>query len=123
MTSSLSYQVSYSEQHIVKVTAKGSADVKQMENMYQDVLQQAKSFSCDNILFDASAIVANYPLTEFLPLMHRLKAHLQGYKLARLCDIYEHRQDLIESVGNKENLTIKNFDVEDDATTWLLSLS
>lgn len=121
MTTSLSYQISYSDQHIVKVTAKGLADVTQMENMYQDVLSQAKGYACENILLDASAMVSNYPLTEFLPLMHRLKSHLQGIKLARLCDVYEHRQDLIESVGTKENLTIKNFSMEDDAKTWLLN--
>ena len=121
MTTSLNYQISYSDEHIVKVTANGFADVQQMENMYQDVLAQAKTLACDNILFDASAMVANYPLTEFLPLMHRLKEHLQGFKLARLCNIYEHRQDLIESVGTKQNLTIKNFDIEDEATSWLLT--
>ena len=120
MTTSLSYQISYSEQHIIKVTAKGLADVTQMENMYQDVLSQAKDNSCENILFDATAMVSNYPLTEFLPLVNRLKPRLTGFKLARLCDIYEHRQDLIETVGNKENLTIKNFAAEAEATNWLL---
>ncbi|NVK24658.1 MAG: hypothetical protein HWE10_07005 [Gammaproteobacteria bacterium] len=121
MKTPLTYKISYSDDSFVSVIAKGIANPKQVEDMYKEIIAEAKSYSSDKIMLDAAQISLEYPLTELVPLMNRLKTIIDGFKVARICNKYEHRQDLIEGLGNKQKLSIKNFGDTKEALSWLQS--
>ena len=120
MNTSLDYKIQFIDPHFIKVVASGTGDSNHIADMYQDIVGHAKSFRCDNILFDSSNFQGKYPLIELLPLVRRVKPSLLGFKMARICNTLEHRQGFIETVVQKENLNIKNFNLEADALDWLI---
>ena len=120
MNTSLSYEINYIKPHFIKVVANGVADANKIANMYQDIINQSHNYGCKHILFNSTNFESKYPLVELLPLVRRVKPSFSGFKMARVCNVHEHRQGFIETVVQKENLNIKNFHAENDAVNWLL---
>ena len=88
--------------------------------MYRDICDLAESHRANKLLFDMTEIQLDYPMTELLPLMKKLEAVLANFKVARICNVFEFRQDLIENISAKANLQLRNFPDETEALTWLL---
>lgn len=121
MTIEFSYQVCQQEAEYLKVDAKGVAGVKDIEFMYQGVCEIAKDHSCAKILMNAKGLELEFQMTDFVPLMQKLSTRLSTFKIARVCDVYGIKQDLIENMSMKTKLNLKNFSNETDAKQWLLN--
>lgn len=123
MSTQFEYKVCQQAEQYVKVQPSGAAGVKDILFMYQDVCDLAESSKANRLLLDMTAIELSYPLTDLLPLMKRLEQVLAGFKVARICNVFEFRQDLIENISAKANLQLRNFGEESEALTWLLEQS
>lgn len=120
MSTQFEYKVCQQAEQYIKVQPSGSAGVKEILFMYQDACDLAESSKANKLLLDMTAIELSYPLTELLPLMKRLEDMLADFKVARICNVFEFRQDLIENISAKANLQLRNFGEEAEALTWLL---
>lgn len=120
MSTQFEYKVCESQDQYVKVLPSGPAGVNDILYMYQDICDQAKTSQANKLLFDMTAMELDYPMTELLPLMKKLEGLLSNFKVARICNVFEFRQDLIENISAKANIQLRNFGDESEALTWLL---
>lgn len=123
MSTQFQYQICQRAEQYVKVEPSGAANANEILFMYQDVCDQAASNQANMLLLDMTAIELSYPLTELLPLMKKLENVLADFKVARICNVFDFRQDLIENISAKANLQLRNFGEESEALTWLLEQS
>lgn len=121
MPTQFEYKVCQQADQYVKVLPTGPAGVQDILYMYQEVCDLAKSNKADKLLLDTTAMELDYPMTELLPLMKRLETILVNFKVARVCNVFEFRQDLIENISAKANLKLRNFSEEAEALDWLLN--
>lgn len=120
MSTLFEYKVCPQVDNYVKVLPSGAAGSKDILSMYQDICTLAESKKSDKLLLDMTAIELTYPMTELLPLMKNLEDLLARFKIARICNVFEFRQDLIENISAKANLELRNFADETAALAWLL---
>lgn len=120
MSTPFEYKVCQQADQYVRVQPSGAAGVKDILSMYQDVCDLAISKKSDKLLLDTTAMKLDYPMTELLPLMKKLEQLLVDFKVARVCNVFEFRQDLIENISAKANLDLRNFADESEALVWLL---
>lgn len=120
MSAPFEYKVCPQIDNYVKVLPSGAAGSQDILAMYQDICDLADSNKSDKLLLDMTTIELAYPMTELLPLMKRLEELLASFKVARICNVFEFRQDLIENISVKANLELRNFADETSALAWLL---
>ena len=121
MSTQFDYQVNQQADDYIRVSLSGVAGVKEIIFMYQDVCDVAGENQFNKLLIDATDVKMEFAMTEFVPMMKKLSVLLADFKVARLCNVFEFRQDLIESVSVKSNIVLKNFTAESEAIDWLLS--
>lgn len=121
MSTPFEYQVDQQSEQYIKVSAQGSAGMNEIIFMYQDLCSVAAENGYNKLFIDVTDLVLDFPMTDFVPLMNQLTELLADYKVARLCNVFEFRQDLIENVSGKANLDLKNFTEQSEALAWLLS--
>lgn len=121
MSTQFNYQVAPQAEQYVKISANGSAGKNEILAMYRDVCAVAIDNGCKRLFVDATQITLDFPMTEFVPIMKELTGMLASFKVARLCNVFEFRQDLIENVSGKSNLELKNFTTNEEALAWLLT--
>jgi len=121
MSTPFEYKVCQQAESYVKVYLSGSAGAREIEFMYQDVCEVAEANQFDKLLVDAQNLTLDFHMTEFVPLMKKVSSLLVGFKVARVCKVFEFRQDLIENVSKKSDVDLKNFTDETAAVTWLLA--
>ena len=119
MSTPFEYKVCQQAEGYIKVELQGNAGTNEIVFMYQDVCDVAESNQFNRLLIDATGVTLDFPMTEFVPLMKKLSFMLEGFKVARLCNVFEFRQDLIENVSAKAEVILKNFTEEAEAIDWL----
>lgn len=119
MSTPFEYKVCQQAEGYLAVDLIGDAGTNEIVFMYQDVCDVAQSNEFDKILVNAKKLNLDFSMTEFVPLMKQLSPLLSQFKIARLCNVFEFRQDLIENVSLKENIALKNFKEESEAVIWL----
>ena len=118
---STQFHVEQQFEQYLKLSAHGSAGKSEILTMYQEACSAALNNSCFKLVVDVKNLTLDFPMTEFVPIMNQLTGMLANFKVARLCNVFEFRQDLIENVSGKSNLNLKNFSEHEEALAWLLS--
>lgn len=121
MSTQFHYHIDQQAEQYLKLSAHGAAGKSEILSMYQDACNAALNNSCFKLLVDVKGLTLAFPMTEFVPTMNQLTGMLAHFKVARLCKVFEFRQDLIENVSGKANLNLKNFSEDEKALAWLLS--
>lgn len=120
MSTVFAYEICQQNQGHLQVSLSGVAGVRDILSMYDDVCLRAKEQQIDKILVDVTGCKLDYPMTQFVPLMKQLARILAPFRVARVCNVFEFRQDLIENISNKSSVMLKNFTCEQQAINWLL---
>lgn len=121
MSTQFNYHFDQQFEQYLKLSAQGSAGKNEILTMYKEACAIALNNSCFKLLVDVQNVTLDFPMTEFVPIMNQLTGMLANFKVARLCNVFEFRQDLIENVSGKSNLNLKNFSEDKEALAWLLS--
>lgn len=116
------FKVTHSEDigDYLHFTIEGEAEIEHIENLYDAILMHAKQRKNFNVLVDATNAEYVYPLEKFVPMVNRLAEKLKHLRIARLCQVDDFRQDLIEAMSIKQNINLRNFPDQMQALRWLL---
>lgn len=121
MSTPFNYYIEQQAEQYLTLSAQGSAGKKEILSMYQEACELGLKQNCFNLMVDVKQVTLDFPMTDFVPIMNELTDMLATFKIARLCNTFEFRQDLIENVSGKANLNLKNFSEDEEALAWLLS--
>lgn len=116
------FEIMDNDEPFLNVRVKGHASSKNIINMYKAIHDRANQNKQNKVILDAKEMVFDYPIVEFIPLVNDIKPLLTNVKVARLCEPFEQRQELIQSYCNKLNLPLKNFSCSKEAKSWLTEI-
>lgn len=114
------YQITQEPDYIF-VRVKGKALSDDILAMYNQVVTLASEHQVNCLLIDVVELQLDLKGVNMVELMYRLKAKIQGLKIARIINYQDYKNGLIEVYTEQENIAAKNFDNEQDAIKWLLS--
>lgn len=110
---------------IIKTVVKGDAlDVIEVRDMYQQILCEASIRGYKRLLFDARELHVGYSAEEvmnFMRLMHD-ESWFKGMRLARLLKHDNYAHSLVAELAKRLQLPIRNFEDEQQASSWLMEI-
>ena len=113
------------ELKILKIIVTGSAlQVDEIREMYQQILDEAKSLHYQRLLFDARNLRVGYSAEEimgFMRVMHD-ESWFDGLRLARILKSDNYAHTLVAELAKRMQLPIRNFEDEKQATQWLMEM-
>jgi hypothetical protein len=119
MKTPFQFKICDMDDHVLKVKVEGHANKNNIVDMYEAIHGKALSAKRSKVLMDATNMAFDYPMTDFIPLVNSIKHLVKDLKVARVCEPYEQRQEIIQSYSDKENLPLRNFNNCEEAKAWL----
>ena len=103
----------------VEMTSSGPATPDLVKQMYQQAAQLAKIHGVQKILVNVRHIHLTYDVDALYAVVDYLANIMGDFKIARLINLDEFKQDLIEDLAKEKRLHLRNFEHRDDAVNWL----
>ncbi|AWL11156.1 hypothetical protein HMF8227_00660 [Saliniradius amylolyticus] len=107
------------ENAVLMIVASGDASPEQVIAMYDDVGQQLASLQLEKVLLNATALQLNYSPDKVLEITGKLAELFKQVSLARVINLSDFRNDLIETFAARNQLRIKSFTEPEEAIAWL----
>lgn len=106
-------------QGLVQAVFRGKALPEDVVAAYQSIEEVANRHQCDKLLVDVRQLDLDYDGAAIMAIMHSLKRMLSQFRIARVVNMAQYKQDLIEGIAASAGYRLKNFSDEQDARTWL----
>jgi hypothetical protein len=122
MTVSFDYKIDTANSLLICESRGEVTRCRDFEHMLKTIIKLGGKNQLKNVVHDVTALTLSCPLIDITQVMHNMHDYnwLGDLKIARIITEKQNVQNVIETLADKFELPIKNFDNRSEAMVWLL---